>query len=186
MVMVRGEGLEPLFGHCVDGGATRVTITSATASDDANVWQVGGQVAERGVEMDPATLIRHACDELRAAVPGFAEVESRGGLRWSSYRIDRAEGRRPDGSRPEGVAVREDGNVLTAWPTKLALAPVLAEEVAERIEVPAAAGGRDEAGSEASAEADRSPEVVLRELNWPAPDVAQPPWEQEQEWIADP
>lgn len=174
MVMLRGRALEPLFGHCVDGSSTRVTITSARASDGRVVWQVGGQVAERGVSMAPPELIRHTREELRAVVPGFAQAEAGGELSWSTYRVDRAEERRADGSRPEGIALKEEANVLTAWPTKLALAPVLAEEVAGRIE----AEGRP-AGPEWSPEA-------LRELDWPAPEVALPPWEQEQEWIVDP
>lgn len=187
MTMVRGErgggggsggGLEPLFGHCVDGGATRVTITSAPARNGGVVWQVGGQVAERGVEMEAGELIRHVREELRAVLPGFAEAEAAGGLVWSTYRIDRAEGRRPDGSRPEGVALREEANVLTAWPTKLALAPVLADDVAERV-------SEDRAERHTAGDAGWPPDV-LRAMRWPEPGVAQPPWEREQSWIADP
>jgi len=50
MVMVRGS-LPELFGHCVDGNKTRVTITSAVDTLGRTVWHVGGEIAEKGVQM---------------------------------------------------------------------------------------------------------------------------------------
>ena len=47
MVALRGR-LPEFSGHCVDGAATRVTITSQRRSDGTVVWQLGGQIAERG------------------------------------------------------------------------------------------------------------------------------------------
>jgi len=51
MLMMRGD-LPQLNGHCVDGGGTRVTITADTDTAGRTVWQVGGEVSERGVEME--------------------------------------------------------------------------------------------------------------------------------------
>ncbi|HWO40228.1 MAG TPA: FAD-dependent oxidoreductase, partial [Candidatus Eisenbacteria bacterium] len=42
MVLLRGE-LSPLFGHCVVGGKTDLTITTPVPG----VWQIGGEIAER-------------------------------------------------------------------------------------------------------------------------------------------
>ncbi|MGH7929928.1 MAG: FAD-dependent oxidoreductase, partial [Candidatus Binatia bacterium] len=42
MVLLRGA-LPPFFGHCVVGGKTQLTITTPAS----NIWQVGGELAER-------------------------------------------------------------------------------------------------------------------------------------------
>ena len=163
MVMLRGT-LLPLNGHCVDGARTRVTITTGTDSRGRAVWQVGGQVAEEGTAMEPAELVRHARAEVEAVLPGndLSAVE------WSTYRVDRAEGVTRGGSRPENVTVRCDGNVVTAWPTKLALVPELARQV---IALLPADGPR---GRPVDPEA-------LRDFLRPVP--AQPPWESPTQWF---
>lgn len=159
MVMVRGP-LPPLNGHCTDASTTRVTITSVRDHDGTTVWQVGGQLAEDGVHMDRNALISHARRELAITVPGV----NFGDARWSSYRVDRAEPQTNDGRRPNDAWCRADGPVITAWPTKLALAPRLADQVADLLPPPS--GGRQ------------------REFpDWPRPEIALPPWELEQVWV---
>jgi hypothetical protein len=164
MVMLRGERLPALNGHCVDGSATRVTITSTRDFSNRPVWQVGGQIAERGVGMTERALIEHARDELTAVLPG---VDLRG-AEWSTYGADRAEAA-SGGARPSDVTVLREGNVITAWPTKLALAPRLAETVRGMI-----------AGK---AGASRAPSDVRSPDGWPRPVVALPPWESASTWI---
>lgn len=157
MVLVRGH-LPELNGHCVDGSATRVTITSDLDSQGRRVWQIGGQIAESGVKLDAHSLTLRARDELAAVLPGVSFDEAE----WSTYAVDRAEGQTADGKRPESVQVLCAGNVTTGWPTKLALAPVLALEVASRVQ-PANHGRLFETAELA---------------NWPRPDVAALPWEE--------
>src|SRR5262249_59065017 len=89
------------------------------------VWQVGGQVSEDGVAMTAEDVVRHARRELSAVLPGVSFA----GVEWSSYLIDRAEAARPGGKRPTDASSVAEGNVITAWPTKLALAPRLAEQI---------------------------------------------------------
>ncbi len=165
MVVARGNesDLPPLFGHCIDGRRTRLTITSATDSRGRTVWQIGGQVAEDGVEMDPQTLVAHAQAELAAVVRGVRLDR----LEWSTYRVNRAEAATPDGRRPDTAQLSRQGNVLTAWPTKLVLAPHLAKIVRESLDAP-----------DRTVRFDPS---VLSDL--PRPRVAQPPWETEQTWF---
>ncbi len=86
MLMMRGR-LPELNGHCVDGARTRVTITADTDSAGRIVWQVGGQIAEDGVDMEPETLVRRGAAEIRAVLPDL----DLGGVEWATYRIDRAE-----------------------------------------------------------------------------------------------
>ena len=94
------------------------------------VWQIGGQIAEDGVNVDPQTLSQQAQRELAAVLPGIAFER----VEWSTYKVDRAEALMPDGKRPDNVQVLCAGNVTTGWPTKLALAPVLALEIASRVQ----------------------------------------------------
>jgi len=157
MVLVRGD-LPDLFGHCVDGNKTRMTITSARDRAGRTVWQLGGELAEQGVARDPSAQLAAAKVELNAVLPGL----NLRGVEWACYRVDRAEGRMSDGRRPDGPQIRVEGNVITAWPTKLVLAPRLAETIAEKL------GG---------------PKIGATVLpDWPRPAVADPPWEVTTQW----
>jgi glycerol-3-phosphate dehydrogenase len=160
MLMMRG-GMPPLNGHCVDGAGTRATITSDTDTAGRTVWQVGGEVAETGVEMDEPRFIGYAAGEIRAVLPELDLT----GVQWSSYRIDRAEAASA-GRRPDDVSVTAAGNVLAAWPTKLALAPRLADRIVGMLPSPEA-----------------PPEAALGD--WPRPEVAPAPWETQQQWYTD-
>ena len=167
MVLVRGD-LPQFNGHCVDGAKTRVTITADRDSCRRGVWQIGGQLAEDGVRLEPSELIAQAKRELAAVLPGWVS----GGLEWATYRIDRAEARTENGARPSDVQLLQEQNVLTAWPTKLVLAPRMSELVIERLGVLN--------NTQGLAEFRQS----LNDLNWPCPAVALPPWELQTTWIS--
>jgi glycerol-3-phosphate dehydrogenase len=164
MVVLRGDDLPPLNGHCVDGMATRVTITSTRDHADRMVWQVGGQIAESGVACDRDELVARARRELDEVLPG---VDLRA-ADWGTYRVDRAEAASGGGARPGDAALIEEGDVMTAWPTKLALVPRLVDDIVARLGTP---GG---------------PAPDLRSLaRWPRPGVACPPWDEETTWSID-
>ena len=151
--MIRGP-LEMVFGHCIDGAKTRVTITSDRVSSDEVVWHIGGQVAEDGPRMTLDTFRAHALAELRSAIPKL----NLQGCSFASYDVDRAEPRTADGRRPPRAFARTTGRVTTVWPIKLVLAPVIAAEIAASIgasEYPAAQWPSD----------------------MPVPELAQRPWE---------
>lgn len=164
MVMLRGASLPLLWGHCVDGKATRVTITSNHDTAGRVVWQLGGQIAEDGVGKEADVLLTHAARELRAVLPGL----DLNGIEAATYRIDRAEAATPGGRRPENIRHMLEGNVITAWPTKLALAPILAAEVRALLPLPQANL--------------RGAETILAAL--PHPPVASPPWERPATWTS--
>jgi glycerol-3-phosphate dehydrogenase len=173
MVLARGATLPQLNGHCVDGAKTRVTITSDVDSASRTVWQVGGQIAEDGVNMDANELIAHAQNELESVLPGvrFSDVE------WTTYRVDRAEGTTASGARPDDVCVLAEStsraddcfNILTVWPTKLALVPRLVDQVVMRLS-PIESHAEDAAGPAVPGD-------------WPRPEVALPPWETATTWF---
>ncbi|MBI3864476.1 MAG: FAD-dependent oxidoreductase [Planctomycetia bacterium] len=169
MVLVRGD-LPVVNGHCVDGARTRVTITADRDSQGRTVWQVGGQLAEDGVACDERTLVRRAQAELAAVLPGVDFA----GHEWATYRVDRAELASPRASRPDTATVAHEGNVITAWPTKLALAPQLARMAAECI-APARAVPLI---SDSPVQIAPLPELC----DWPRPEVAMPVWETVREW----
>ncbi len=125
MTMVRGR-LPELHGHCVDGAATRVTVTTSSDRAGRAVWQLGGQLAEQGVELDARPLIARAREELRQVLPDFDARD----VEWATYRIDRAELATRGSARPDDAQCLTDGprGVMTLWPTKLALAPRAAEQ----------------------------------------------------------
>ncbi len=138
MVVVRGK-LPPLFGHCVIGGKTGLTITtcdlglrSATGGREAG-WQVGGEIAEQCAnETDLARVRARAVDELRRYLPSV----TLDGAEMTTYRAVRAEAATKDARRPSGTnVVRVAPDLVAVWPTKLALAPVLADEIADLVRV---------------------------------------------------
>ncbi|MBL8746692.1 MAG: FAD-dependent oxidoreductase [Phycisphaerae bacterium] len=129
MVMVRGEALPPLFGHCVDGAKTRLTITTAKDTIGRPVWQLGGEIAERAVLMSEAEAISFARKELLAVLPGLDLAR----CEFATYDAPRAEAAMLGLRRPDDAVVFEDGPLLTVFPTKLALAPRVAGMVASLV-----------------------------------------------------
>ncbi|MEM9295779.1 MAG: FAD-dependent oxidoreductase [Planctomycetota bacterium] len=171
MILARGQALPTLNGHCVDGRVTRVTITSDTDAQGRTVWQIGGQVSEDGVDMTPDALLRHAVAEVRASLGGL-DTDA---LDWATYRLDKAEVSTRGGLRPDDAFVTRDAAVITAWPTKLALVPRLADKVRDEVDAIARQAGKP-------APQDRDAAALAAVADWPRPDVAPPPWEQDRDW----
>lgn len=120
-------GAPSIFGHCL-GSSTfpRLTITTA-----GNAWYIGGHIAETGIARSEADQVAAAREELRACLP-WIDLSS---ARFSTLRIDRAEAvtdRAHAGRRPDGPVIAECGRVIAAWPTKLAFAPALADDILAR------------------------------------------------------
>jgi glycerol-3-phosphate dehydrogenase len=118
----------PLFAHCIKplSDKPRLTITTATR-EGRPVWYIGGELAESGVHRTAEAQIVAARDELRRCLPA-ANLSD---VRFAPWRIDRAEGRTPDGSRPDGPVIRTIDRLNFIWPTKLALAPIAARRAAD-------------------------------------------------------
>lgn len=160
MVLLKGN-LPPLFGHCIVGGKTRLTITAAAQG----IWQVGGEIAEQLADEEN---IQRGCEkamqEIRRCLTGL----DFSGIEVSFYRAVRAEARTGNHRRPSGVHVSTVASgIVVAWPTKLSLVPVLADEVFQLVTI----GLQQPAGYDA---APLPP--------WPSPPLARYPWE-EVEWF---
>jgi len=145
----------PLWAHCFDASdKPRVTVTTHRRGDGTLVWYVGGLLAETGVAQSEAALIATARAEFAALLPRL----DLGRCRFAGLRVDRAEGATAAGRKPDGPVVHRAGNVWLAWPTKLALAPRLADMVLAGLPPPSGVA------------------AALPE-DWPAPDYAAAPWE---------
>ena len=131
MVMVRGGLPEKLYAHCLGASANpRVTITSHEDRQGDIVWYLGGQLAEEGIHRTKEQQIIKAKKELQSLMPwlNFSQMQ------WSTLNISRAEPAQKEGKRPATSFYYEENNVITTWPTKLALSPNLADDVLEQLE----------------------------------------------------
>ncbi|MCK4863951.1 MAG: FAD-dependent oxidoreductase [Gammaproteobacteria bacterium] len=131
MVMVRGGLPEKLYAHCLGASVNpRITITSGEDKQGNIVWYLGGQLAEEGIHRTSKEQINKAKKELQSLMPwlNFSVMQ------WATLNIDRAEPKQKEGQRPATSFYFEENNIITTWPTKLALAPNLANDVLKRLE----------------------------------------------------
>ncbi|MEK7469567.1 MAG: FAD-dependent oxidoreductase [Planctomycetota bacterium] len=130
MAMLRGD-LPDIWAHCVVGGKTHLTVTTARDKSGRAVWQVGGEIAERGAGRKDLEVFRaEAAAEIRRFFPALPAK----GLEIATYAVDRAEAATAGARRPSGVHVEKvRDNILVAWPTKLSLAPLLADELVAQL-----------------------------------------------------
>lgn len=166
MVLARGPIEHPIFGHCLGAGPRpRLTVTSHQWDQDPQqrIWYLGGELAESGVNRSRIEQIDAARREIAALFPWVDSAA----LQWDAFRIDRVEGSQQHQTRPDRPVIRQVGPVLFAWPTKLAFAPLLADELIARIDqiAPQPSCGDLEAI-----------------LDWPPPEVAVPPWKEARQW----
>lgn len=145
----------PLWAHCFDtSDKPRVTITTHRMQDGMLVWNIGGLLAENGVQQSEAELIAAARAELATLLPKLDFSRSR----FAGFRVDRAEGASESGHKPDGPVLQRRGRITLAWPTKLALAPQLADLLLADLPPPSGAAQPDWA-------------------DWAAPVIAPAPWE---------
>ncbi len=173
MAMVRGPLPGPLWAHCIDGSKTRVTITSHLDQNGQWVWYLGGQLSEDGAKMSADELLARAKAEMADLFPDIDWPQAQ----WATLAISRAEHRQPDGSRPAEAYIQADGAVMTAWPTKLAFAPIVAAGVLAEL---ARAGlSPIETPGEMPGE---TPSEIQDLPAWPHPGYADLPWMEEARW----
>jgi glycerol-3-phosphate dehydrogenase len=159
MVLVNTPFDHALYAHCLGvGPRPRLTITTHHLQDGRAVWYLGGLLAEEGVSRDSNAQIQAARAELEALFPwlDFSAAE------FATFMIDRAEPKQASGLKPDTACVSQVGNMMVAWPTKLALAPKLADDIMQRLK-----------------QAHMAPQLFdVRELRaWPMPPIARPVWE---------
>jgi hypothetical protein len=161
MVLVKSHNLSPLYGHCVGLSSTpRITITTHIAKDGEPVWYLGGKLAEDGVNVDPAKQQEIARQELASIFPKLDLNQAT----WASFYVDRAEEKQADGSKPNSTTALAQNNFITAWPTKLAMAPILAKQIFEILQ---------------TQNIQPTPKLAAASLDsLPQPEIAEPIWDQ--------
>lgn len=160
-LIIRRPSLPDMFSVCVGNGPKPpMVITTHTDSAGRRVWYVGGDIAEAaGVARDEAAQVA-AGQELFARLLPWIDLS---GAEWFTSRSDRAEPDIGTGDRPPGAYCERLENILIAWPTKLALAPNLADQVLK--EMPTQQGMVDD------------PTLLIPPLRLPHPSIGQAPWD---------
>lgn len=131
MVMVKSKNLLPVFGHCIGLAAVpRITITTHTANDGTPVWYLGGKIAEEGIHKSSAELIDFTKQELSSLFPNI----DLGNATYATFLVDRAEAKQANGAKPNSTTMFSSHNYITAWPTKLAFAPLLAQQILDKLQ----------------------------------------------------
>ncbi|MCH2185899.1 FAD-dependent oxidoreductase, partial [Myxococcota bacterium] len=155
---------QPLYAHCVGKNPKPLaTVTTHPTPSGEGIWYVGGLMAEDGVGESSERLIEHA----RRKLPELFPAVNFKSARWATFRVDRAEGIASSVRHLGGPIFSEKNEFLAVWPTKLALAPALAERVRQRFV---------EQGLKPR------PNDLQALEHWERPEVARPPWE-EAKWI---
>ena len=138
MPMLKAEAsvLPCMYAHCLGASALpKMTITAHSLSAEVDkqkqtVWYLGGEIAEKGVGRSIEEQIQKAKKELHSLMPwmDFSQCQ------WSALAIDRAEPKMPGGSRPVEPAVFNEHGIITAWPVKLAMAPIMVDKILDKID----------------------------------------------------
>lgn len=125
MVLVKGPTLPPVYAHCLGNSPKpRITITTHPCADGQWCWYLGGDLAEQGTDMDADALIALAQRELSDLLP-WVDLRA---SQWATLPVTRAEPAQSSQARPDNAYIHPVGNTLVCWPTKLALAPDLADQ----------------------------------------------------------
>ena len=126
MVVMRGVQKDMIYAHCLGASVNpRITITSHRDKQGNIVWYMGGQLAEEGVDKSDDDLIQATKDELKDLIPWLDLRDAQ----WGVLKIDRAEIKKAGTTRPDSFSIEQHDDIITAWPTKMALAPALADAV---------------------------------------------------------
>lgn len=163
MVVTRGVQNDMIYAHCLGASVNpRITITSHRDAEGDIVWYMGGQLAEDGVNKTDTELVQAAKKELNELIP-WLDLK---GAEWGVLEINRAEIKKPGTTRPDSFSIEQHGDVITAWPTKLALAPVMADTLVSMI---------------VEDNIERDTDQFLPQ--WPQPEYAELPWDEESCWL---
>jgi len=126
MLMVRHRLGHALYAHCIGASnKPRLTVTTHPLEDGSCIWYLGGDIAERGVDMSEADLIEAGKKELAQLFPWL----DFSGADFAGVRIDRAEPRQDNLLKPDNAYAVRDKNLVVCWPTKLTLAPDLGDRI---------------------------------------------------------
>ncbi len=127
-VMIKHSYPFDFFGHCVGMDTTpRLTISTHRLPTGESVWYLGGSLAEKGASLSAEELIELAKCELTELIPWINFEKAS----WATLNINRAEPKQPGLIRPDNAFAEAlpNTNICIGWPTKLTLAPNMANQI---------------------------------------------------------
>ncbi|MDE1461918.1 FAD-dependent oxidoreductase [Spartinivicinus poritis] len=130
MVMIKHPHPHPIYAHCIGAQALpKMTITSHPTTDGQWVWYLGGAIAENGLDKSTEEQIATAKQQIQQLLPwvDFSQTQ------WATFRVNRAEPKQNSLVRPDAAYCQTQNNVSVCWPTKLALAPDLADQIIKQL-----------------------------------------------------
>jgi len=117
--------LPMIYAHSLGSGSKPIATISSHRDHEGNViWYIGGNIAEEGVDKAEDKLVEEA-KQLLADILPWVDLPD---LDWATHPVNRAEPKQSSLSRPDSAFVSTDNNLHVCWPTKLALAPDLADQ----------------------------------------------------------
>lgn len=159
MFMARGLP-HKLYAHwLLPEPQPRITVTTHELNGE-NVWYIGGSNAEKTAVMDLAESLDRTRVEMTRLFPWLNWKR----FQWAIYEISGAE---PEANQllTGGPQLTVQGNAALAWPTKLALAPALGDQIIEWLKVQ-----------------NIPPSYRTTELSLPPASIDLYPWEKVHEW----
>lgn len=124
------QSLPKIYAHSLGSGSKPIATISSHPDKTGNiVWYLGGNIAEEGVGKPADQLIEEAKALLKQILP-WVELPA---LQWTTLNVNRSEPQQSGLSRPDNAFVETRHNLHIAWPTKLALAPDLADRVIDAL-----------------------------------------------------
>lgn len=125
MIMLKGD-LPKLYGHGLGAGSLpKITITTHQTDRKEMVWYIGGAPAEEGLNTEPIDLVKKTKNHLSNIFTSLNFDKIKG----ACHRVNRAEAKQANSKRPDSFSIIQSSNIIIAWPTKLAFAPLLANKI---------------------------------------------------------
>lgn len=135
MVLAKDTMLPSVYLHIVGhSNKPLATITTCYHQDGTPIWYIGGEVAEQGCHTSSPQLIKTTKNLLKGHFHwlDFSKTQ------WATCPIDRAEMKQKHHKRPDSFTLSTQHHTTVAWPTKLALAPLLARAIIDNLPPPMA------------------------------------------------
>lgn len=133
MVALKAKSLPMLYGHNIGlQQLPTISITSHQTADNHIVWQCGGKIAEDGVNKSIEEQIQTFKATITSIFP-WLDFNNPKHV-WGSFSINRAENLRNDGKKPTHATWFPLNNTIFAWPTKLVLAPMMADDIIKHLQ----------------------------------------------------
>jgi len=133
MVMLKDKNLQPIYAHFIGRSSKPLLTVTSHNRNGENVWYMGGNLAETGVDFSAEKQINESRKLLKKLLP---RLQLSTDAQFSTLNINRAEPQQSSLLRPDDAHVVKSGNIISGWPTKLALAPRFAEQVEALLDLP--------------------------------------------------